>query len=319
LRRGYAGEARAQFDRTAQEILTRARTGYAWDSARVTVLLDDNIKSGNSPLSDAARHTMILHLRSISDRAFRHVALGWVAEYCRKNNRTLRLYGKGWESHPQFAQFAAGFLPPGEEVRALYQASDINLQIIESGFLHSRSLDGLAAGGFFLYRLAPEARDLDGTEKARLLMTQRAFETNCITFGQLDASTDPLIVGPWAHARGVIPPGKPNERCRMLDIWQAAPSEETQFPHLDEITFASQQDFNAMADRFLASEDLRRSVAARLRQVVIDRFSYDARWKQFLSGITAGLLQASQEMTATKASPAEPGNSSATAAQNKAA
>jgi hypothetical protein len=166
--------------------------------------------------------------------------------------------------------------------------------------MHSRVLDGLAAGGFFLYRLATEARDLDGTEKARLLMTRRAFETGCVTFGQLEASTDPLIVGPWQYARSVIQLGKPDERCRWLDIWEAAPSEETQFPDLPEITFANQHQFNEMADRYLASDDLRRSVGGRLRQVVIDRFSYDARWKQFLSGIASGLRSAAE--TQTKAS-----------------
>ena len=64
-----------------------------------------------------------------------------------------------WENNPRFAKFAAGFLAPGEELRTVYRASEINLQIIETGFLHSRALDGLAAGGFFLYRLAPEARE----------------------------------------------------------------------------------------------------------------------------------------------------------------
>jgi hypothetical protein len=294
LRRGYAADAGALavFDHLTHRLLTQAKTGFAWDTVQTAKLLDAAIQSQKSPLSASTRQQLLIHLRSVSDRAFRHVALGWVAEYCRKNKTTLRLYGNGWESNPRFAEFAAGFLPPGEEVRALYQASDINLQIFEAGFLHSRSLDGLAAGGFFLYRLAPEARDLDGTEKARLIMTRRALETGCLTYGQLDASTDPLIVEPWAYARSVIRLGNPNERCPMLDIWNAAPSEETQFPYLDEITFDGEAQFNEMTDRYLANPDLRRSVAAKLRQVVVDRFSYDARWKQFLSGIAAGLRHA---------------------------
>jgi Glycosyl transferases group 1 len=244
------------------------------------------------------------------------MTLEWVAEYCRKNNKTLRLYGSGWESNPRFAEYAAGFLAPGEEMRAVYQATDINLQIIETGFLHSRSLDGLAAGGFFLNR---QVREFDPTEQSRLMMTRRAIETGCVTYGQLDASTDPLIAGAWAHARTLIRLGKPDEYCRMLDIWPTVPSEEIQFPHLSEITFADQKEFNAMADRFLVNPDLRRSVAARLRQVVVDRYSYDTRWRQFLSGITAGLRDAAQELATAKTSPAAPQVPASAAFDKKAA
>jgi hypothetical protein len=293
----YAADpaALSLYDRVSADVLARARSGYAWDTVQMEKLLDSHIACAShiaATLSPATRQEMIIHLRMLSDRAFRHVALSWVADYCSRNQATLRLYGSGWESHPRFAQYAAGFLAPGEEMRAVYQASQINLQIIETGFLHSRVLDGLAAGGFFLYRLAPEARDLDHTERDRLIMARRAVETGCVTYAQLDASLDPLIVKPWIFARGIIPPGKPDQRCRMLDIWQATPSEEIQFPQLDKITFSDQEQFNDMADRYLASPAMRSTVAEELRQIVIDRFSYDARWKQFLTGITAGLRSA---------------------------
>jgi hypothetical protein len=296
-RQSYTSDAKtlALFDRVCNEILTRARTGLAWDTATVQKLVDAAVEADRLPRSEIVRREMVLHLRSISDKAFRHVALGWVVDFCRAKDKTLRLYGMGWEKHPQFAPYAAGFVAPGEEMRAVYQASDINLQIIETGFMHSRVLDGLAAGGFFLYRFAPEARDLDGTEKARLIMTRRAIDTGCVTYGQLEASTDPLIAGSWAHQRPLIHIGPANERCRWIDIWAAAPSEETQFSDLNEITFSSQQQFNVLADHFLADEKSRADVASRLRQVVVDRFSYDARWRSFLAGITAGLRGAAQK------------------------
>ena len=89
----------------------------------------------------------------------------------------------------------------------------------------------------------------------------------------------------------------------MLDIWEAIPSEELQFPSLDEITFDGQGQFNQMADRYLGNPDLRRNVAERLRQVVVDRFSYDARWREFVSGIASGLRNAADEMSAATAGP----------------
>jgi hypothetical protein len=285
------------FDEIVEHILATSEAGRAWDTAHIQQLLDEHLATARQAITTNNRREMIMQLRGISDRAFRHVALRWVSDYCKRNQKTLRLYGNGWEQHPEFALYAAGFLAPGEDMRALYQATDINLQIIETGFIHSRVLDGLAAGGFFLSRFAPEARDLDHTQAARTAMTRRALETGCVTFSQLDASTDPLIADAWAYARTVIPLGAPNERCRMLDIWAAYPSEEFLFPELDRITFGDEGQFIEMADRYLADADERCALAAGLRQTVLDQFSYDARWRQFVSGIAAGMRQAAQTQT----------------------
>jgi hypothetical protein len=303
LRGNYSRDARqlALFDRVAQSILNRANGGYAWDLARIADLLDASADQDSTDLPTKTRQEMILHLRTISDRAFRHVALGWVADYCEKNGATLRLFGQGWDSHPRFARFAAGFLAPGEEMRAVYQASDINLQIIESGFVHSRALDGLAAGGFFLYRMAPEARDLWGTEKARLVMTRRAKEIGCVTYGQLDASSDPLIADAWAFTKKFVTVGEPGEYCRLLDIWESCSSEEYQVPGLENITFEDEEQFVEMADRYLKDAQLRANVAGELRQLVVDHFSYDARWKQFLAGIASGMKYAAGKKAAAVA------------------
>lgn len=297
LRGNYAGRADAikLFDEATTEILARAEEGRAWDTASVQLLWDKiAAKRGVAP-DKALRQEMCQNLRTISDRAFRHVALGWVAEYCREKNATLRLYGSGWETNARFSAYAAGFLAPGEEMRAVYQASEISLQLIETGFIHSRALDGLAAGGFFLYRYAPDAGH-DAITEARQIMTRRALETGCVTYGQLDASRDPLIAESWAFWRpriryGQLREWRPDERCRLLDVWDAWPTEATQIPGLAEVTFDSREGFFTLADRFLADEQDRRAVASKLRQTVVERFSYDARWREFLAGIASGLRE----------------------------
>jgi hypothetical protein len=295
LRAKYAASARVQtiFDQAAAEVVRRSNTGFVWDALPLVKMFDTLARGVAMPAS--ARQELLLDLRRISDRAFRHVALGWVVDYCRQRSLTLRLYGSGWESNPVFAPYAAGFLAPGEETRALYQASDINLQLIEMGFQHSRALDGLAAGGFFLYRAGAELREFDEVAERILTMTKRAQETGCVTFGQLDASQDPLIAPGWAYARKTIPLGKPNEICEMLDRWNPAGTENEAMPFLNEIMFFGQEQFVAMADQYLGNPDLRKAVACKLRQVVVDKFSYDARWRQFLAGISAGLQNAAAE------------------------
>jgi hypothetical protein len=284
--------ARSVLDAAAAEVIKQSNAGVVWDALPLAKLVDQLIQSQSATLTLAARQEILADLRSVSDRAFRQVALEWVAQYCREKNATLRLYGKGWESNPQFAEFAAGFLAPGEEMRAVYQATDINLQIIETGFQHSRAFDGLAAGGFFLYRRGAETREFDLAAQSILAMAQQAQATGCLTFGQLDASQDPIIVKGWAYGRDLVQRGKPDEICEMIDRWHPEDVDHEPFPHLNEITFVDQRDFMAMADRYLGDAELRRSVAAKLRKVVVDRFSYDARWREFLKGITSGLQSA---------------------------
>jgi Glycosyl transferases group 1 len=228
------------------------------------------------------------------------VALGWVVEYCRQRNATLRLYGTGWESHPIFAPYAAGFLAPGEEMRAVYQASEINLQLLEWGFQHSRGLDGLASGGFFLFRACPELREHDRADELITYMSWRALSTGCVTFGQLEASRDPMIAAGWEVAKKRIPIGKPDEVCQMLDRWRPVEMDNEYVP-VEEITFHSQAEFDAMADDFLANPDRRRAVAAKMRQAVAERFSYDARWRKFLAGIASGLRESAAEAAAKPA------------------
>jgi hypothetical protein len=297
LRARHAANPRRQaiFDQASAEIVRRSTTGFVWDALPLVKMFDEMARG--AAVDAPVRQEMLLDLRRISDRAFRHVALGWVVDYCRQKNLTLRLYGSGWEANPLFGPYACGFLAPGEETRAVYQASDINLQLIEMGFQHSRSFDGLAAGGFFLYRAGAELREFDKTAESILTMTKRAQEIGCVTFGQLDASQDPLIAPGWACARTTIPVGKPHEVCEMLDRWNPAGIDEG-LAHLDEIMFDGQEQFVATADRYLGDGDLRKAVAGKLRQAVVDRFSYDARWRQFLAGISAGLQSAAAESAA---------------------
>ncbi len=89
-----------------------------------------------------------LFVSRVNNAMFRHQAIRWVAEM----GVNLRLYGKGWENHPEFKQFSQGVADNESQLPAIYQASKINLQVTPFGGVHQRLLDGLMAGGFFLIR-----------------------------------------------------------------------------------------------------------------------------------------------------------------------
>ncbi len=133
-------------------IHTPAPEGIPWHDDSVRALLLQLAGERGMTVPDAGVQEMVMSGVLIADRAFRHETLEWVSGFCRARNKKLRLYGAGWESHPTLGIYAAGVAQAGEELQAITQATRINLQIIGTGVLHPRLLDGLAAGGFFMFR-----------------------------------------------------------------------------------------------------------------------------------------------------------------------
>jgi len=279
---------------TGEQVLAQSRSGYAWDSARLADCLRAQAAQLQIPLPDAACAEMVHQLYRVSDRAFRHVALEWVVAYCREHGRTFRLFGRGWQGHPVLGSYAQDFIAPGEELRALYQATKINLQIIESGFVHSRVLDGLAAGGFFLSRFAPEARDHNGTGRLVHAMAVQALAAGLRTNGDLQDSTDPIIAPGWAVMAANMKPEdlRREQPCRYLRQWAACPTEEVAFPQLNDITFTDQDSFATLATRYLHDDAARVRRAEALRCVVVEQFSYDAFWRESLATMCRGFQDA---------------------------
>lgn len=95
----------------------------------------------------------------LNDTIYRHIILHWIAEFARQNPAIkLKLYGRGWEQHPDFSPYACGEIQHGTELaKAFNQATlCLHLNAFESG--HQRYLEILAAGGQPLCRLAPQRR-----------------------------------------------------------------------------------------------------------------------------------------------------------------
>jgi hypothetical protein len=89
----------------------------------------------------------------LAERIFRHEALEWAATVCDRRGWRLRLFGRGWESHPRFRPYAAGPLDHGEELRAAYQAAAVNLHISITAMVHQRLAECALSGGLPLARL----------------------------------------------------------------------------------------------------------------------------------------------------------------------
>ena len=228
------------------------------------------------------------YLWRLGDRMFRHEALEWTATWARRSRRCFRIYGNGWEKHPTLAAFAAGPAENGRELLCIHRASKINLQLMPAGFIHQRALDGLAGGGFFLSRRTK--RDLLGCTLRTLV--KRMEELGIASTRTLVDSGDAVLQQSLrAFVGDALTIADRNSDFFYRCILGAAelPYPDELFPGFERIMFDSEADFAAKADRFVQDESQRRSIAAEMRQVVVDRLSYRPTIDRFLHAMAAYL------------------------------
>lgn len=91
-------------------------------------------------------------VRPYAEQVLRHQTLEWAAQIAACHNLKLRLFGKGWESHPTLAPFAAGPLVHGDDLRACYQLAAAHLHVSIEGCGHQRVSECALSGGLPLCR-----------------------------------------------------------------------------------------------------------------------------------------------------------------------
>ena len=253
---------------------------------------DLGIGAGSPEMQDSIAQQYIFPLTEL---AYRQATLEWAADYCDRTGRSLHLYGNGWSDHPRFSRYDRGFAENGQQLRAIYQASRINLQITTYGAVHQRLLDGLAAGGFFLIRYCPT--DVIHNLVPRLLrlvnecdiVADRVYQTE-----DLPELADAWLE--WRKLHGEDTGGSclqiPEEllfRLRALASNRFRHVAGAHFERYGEVAFADATSFTAMVDRFLNNEDDRRELVSAMRPVVIDKFTYAAFVKDLLAFLQSRL------------------------------
>jgi hypothetical protein len=269
------------------------------------VLAEAERRSGlriNDP--NVRKHLVGWYLWRLADRLYRHQALEWVGRWARETDRRFHLYGRGWENHPTLKPFARGVAGNGQELRCIYQASSINLQLMPAGFLHQRALDGLAAGGFFLARRG--GSDYESVAIGRIL--DRLAELGLTSLADPRALHDDELqaaIGEYERQTGrQCDPSDPGYLV-SLRILAEHPSPGALFPRFGELLFDDPDSFGRAADRFVDNAPLRREIAEQMRQVVLDRFTYVETMQRFLHFMRDYLGQ-----VAAEAGPAESQRSS---------
>lgn len=232
------------------------------------------------------------YLWRLWDRRFRHEALAWVAQWAQRRSRSFRIYGRGWENHPVLAPFAAGPAQNGRELLCIYRASAINLQLMPAGFIHQRALDGLSAGGFFMSR----ATESDTRRRDLAPLLDRIKQRGLTSGAALLRCGDEVLVRAFLDYHGLHKMAGDQADvalCRVLQSERANYAAEV-FPRFGEISFSSEASFSRAADRFLANPSLRQATADAMRQIVLNRYTYQSTMASFLE-FARGYLNAIAE------------------------
>jgi len=214
-----------------------------------------------------------------NDALYRQQALRWAAEAASEHGLTLALYGKGWESHPEFRPHARGPVAYGEPLRRLTRQSRINLQIVPYLCLHQRLLDGLMAGGFFLVRTHPA--DLAPAALLRFLEDSGAgtARTTADALADLPPMKQQELQTLIAQCRPCLCTTGAEDVVAMTRAWEEAGQltvRDGPVPMLSEVGFHDVASLKARVRKFAGASSLRESVAGCQRRSVSARLTYDS-------------------------------------------
>ncbi|MGB7159652.1 MAG: glycosyltransferase [Tepidisphaeraceae bacterium] len=261
---------------------------YVTEAADVKDLIHQSMAETKTAVADITP-LVDLFLQRVNNALFRHQTLAWLAEL----DIDLRIYGKGWESHPTLARFARGVADNQSELCAIYQASRINLQATPHGAVHQRLTDGLSAGGFFLIRYTPAdvvenvyrpiwdwcvnhgvRSDEDLKRRATPEISARLAQLAMLKKGDPFSFGVPLVTSMALAADG-------DYTCSAGSIWA----------EYGKVSFDSAEKARQKVTHYLASADQRRAIATSMRQRVLDRLTYTAITRRLLGMISANLAK----------------------------
>jgi len=233
----------------------------------------------------------------VNNALFRHQTLHWLVEL----EIEPRLYGRGWENHPAFKQFARGVAQNQGELSLIYQASKINLHLSPMGCIHQRVMEGLASGGFFLLRRSD--CDVIGRHYARLFDLCRSM--GITTDQQLRDSTDSTVQETLGQVIQIHQSDPFAEKYTFMQLMQGMHDSEyicsagcVWGSDFDQTSFASKAELSQRITHFLGQPEERTRLTRSMLQPVLERFTYDRTSSRVMEMIARDQANAVKRMAA---------------------
>jgi hypothetical protein len=140
----------------ADDVEERVAAGRHLDQAGAERLVRDLVRAQRVALEEPRqRHLASFFAHRLFDIRFRLETLRWAADWARRRGRRFRIFGRGWEAHPELSPFAAGPIEHGTESRLAYRGARLTLQTVPGGLAHQRTFEGLLCGSLVLGRYSP--------------------------------------------------------------------------------------------------------------------------------------------------------------------
>ncbi len=238
--------------------------------------------------NDQNRGSLVTRLvHPLNDALYRQQGLIWAARIAERLGLTLSIYGKGWDQHPDLANYARGYVSYGSDLEDLTRRSKINLRLEPLPTLaHQRMTDGLISGGFFLSRRSiAEDRaqalanflhehadeSVETVEQAMEAVPTKYHkelsELVTRTAQTIDTIHDPIMGTRLCQRIGMLAP-----HGRVL-------------PRLDEISFQDEATLQACIERFINKPQQRVDIAQAQRQHVEQRMTYPTGMRRMIEQI----------------------------------
>ncbi|MFO0839100.1 MAG: glycosyltransferase [Phycisphaerae bacterium] len=244
--------------------------------------------------------------KPLVDALVRQQTIEWAARWAERGGGTLHLYGNGWEQHPRFSRYARGFLAHGERLGAAFRSAKINLHAGCNPATHQRVLDGLAAGGFFLFRRHPHDVSFGVSQAAYDAWKSRGMNVpHTMTTGDLPPPFDALrrelcaLTGIDADAPFELS-ACDRERFVALHDDRTVFVADGIWPEFERLTFRSEEEFVQRVESCLSRPEERAAIAQSMRGRVISTFTYESLMRRVLEWLRTTLAR-----QATPGAPAE--------------
>lgn len=239
-------------------------------------------------------------LAPIAERLHRHRMLAWTVEIAQDLGLTLRLYGKGWERHPDFAPYAASPIEHGEELRAAYRCARLCLHASLATNAHQRVLECALSGGLMLrHGPSPDARLIERAVRWQLLERCTPVSApdenagDCYVFDRTDPGAPPrsVIEGVFEDPDALyrVPEWMPLEQQRIPVSPSLDQFPDTAFPRAGETLFCSKDELRAIIERSINDPDWRSSTIRAHREAVLAHMTYDSAAVDLLSFVRSKL------------------------------
>jgi len=219
----------------------------------------------------------------------RQSVAGWLTE----GDLRLHLYGQGWDRNPRFARFARGVAANGNQLRQIFQGAKVNLQVQPFGAVHSRLLDGVASGGFFLIHACP----VDQVGQTLRLLHRHVEQAGIGDCDALLNHPDPQVQEWIGHVKRCTGWDLRHPHFDLLVTLQYAANAEfvgfadAVIPHYHDVAFHSKHELLEKVEYFLTHEQERVKLTRQMREGVMHRFSYRDGTRRMLQFVRRTLVQ----------------------------